>query len=1345
MKKIILLAFLILFTSLQAQTPARHTNGAVYGGHATAPTSPTPKDGQIYYNSGDKIYYRYNGTEWTSFNIFKFNLNASVAPTVDNDSSEGYSVASRWFDTTAKIEYVLLDSSAGSAVWEKTTKIDAADVVLDDTDLVVVPVTELQAFADGVDSALLKARGTGVTSTYVSTVSVGGTTFAQPAVKGEIHSDQGYFNINYAGATGVTVSDLTVSSTYIYIDNTGALAQQTTTPTRQDWSRKIFTMRIGVNTVTETIINFEYLNNPIGHYANSIRDLYQYLLLQGVPFKADQIITGRNSDLGFDVSAGTLMEFGGTGDIDNANIRSYDAVDNTSYNLMSRTDLVSSETDLVKFWDNAGTITALGSTTLVGHRLYRFSSGNFAMQYGQGNYANMALAKLGVTAEEYVLNPALKDATFFGWWFIESTATNTGGNTLTDFVEYTIGVQGGSSSFLSGALLKSNNLADIASAPTSRINLGLNTTANQTDSTDKRFISDAEQVVLDNFTASDTFTGDLAITGDVTAVNGLLSGAVGIGVTNMSSFFNQANQMVIGGSGNHGMTIYSSSSGNNVIAFADVADGANSGFNEGGTLLYAHSDNSMQFRTNGTQALSLNSDQTAAFASDVDITGDVTAVNYKATAALYGIETNGLYAPVGNELNIFTDNNNKDINITPHGTGKLVVSGDVTAEDGDFSGALDVTGTTTTETLNTTELQLGGTDIAPNEFIRDNSYYSFDGTSGSYARVTDTDINEFGEEDFTVSWRAKWITPDIGSMISKYDTADPGFDFNIASSSTWYFGIRGTGGGQVSAPVGITPTSLNNQWVFFTVRRINGVINCFINNNKGADFSSSTDISNSIDLSIAWRSSYFSKIDVKEVKLDNYGLTDSQVKDRYNGLPIPSEYVGADNVELVTNGDFATDTDWSKGTNWTISGGVASCDGTSLNALYQSLTVPLIGKTYQLKYNISNYTAGNIRFYYGGVFTSFVSSNGEYSVIINAISTDNALQTSMSSAFNGSIDNVSVTLVGNTLNLQSGKQDANWIDSDHDISATVTGATLNNLQGVSGTNGFFANDLKVLGDVNITGDVTAVDGDFSGFVGVGTTSSNISVDVRGNSSIGDGIQSGANQHDSGNRGYTRFGRFPQSEFNGFHSEVRDLGGGNNGGFVSFYTWGGNIASTREVGRFTETGNFGVNTTTASEKIEVNGNIKAINGIFSGDVTLVDNGKALFGTGGDLEIYHNGTNSIIEPAIENSEDLYIGGTKAFTTINYNAFDHIFAIDGTVRFGIADDKVSVSTDLGVGSTTGTAKLNVGGGIKMADDAATASLSKVGTLRYRTSGNNSYLDICMQTLSNTYVWVNIKTNSW
>jgi hypothetical protein len=350
----------------------------------------------------------------------------------------------------------------------------ALNTTVDPASLVVAPANDLQEFAEKVDGALLRARGTGVVTTYVSTVSVGGTTFAQPEVSGEINSDEGYFSVSYAGATGITVTTLSSPSTYVYIDNAGNLQQQTSIPTRQDWSRKMFTMRIAVDTVANTIIGFEYLNNPIGHYANSIRDLYTALIAQGVPFKGGQTITGRAADLGFDVSAGTIMEFGGTGDINNANVLSLDAVANATYDLLSRTAIATeNETNLVKFWDNAGTITALGSTTVVGHRLYRFSNGQFAMQYGQDNYANITLAKAGVLLEDYDLNPRLLNATFFGWWLIQETATNTGGTTLTDFREYTIGVQGGSSSGLAGCLLRGNNLSDLLDVPAARTNLGL--------------------------------------------------------------------------------------------------------------------------------------------------------------------------------------------------------------------------------------------------------------------------------------------------------------------------------------------------------------------------------------------------------------------------------------------------------------------------------------------------------------------------------------------------------------------------------------------------------------------------------------------------------------------------------------------------------------------------------------------------------------------------------------------------------------------------------------------------------------------------------------------------------
>jgi hypothetical protein len=351
----------------------------------------------------------------------------------------------------------------------------AANVSLDDTSLVVAVATDVQDFAEKSDAALLKARSTGISKTFnTASVSVGGTTFTIPAIEGEIYTAAGYYEIDYAGATGVTVTDLTEESTWIYVDNAGVLQQQTTLPTRDDWAGKLFVIRIAVDTSTSTIVSFEYTSNTLGHYSNTIRDIVRVLVANGVPLKEGQLITGRAGNLGFDVTAGSIVKVGATGDVFNANTVPFNQVTNAEFFLSTRTAYdAGGNTALPKFWDNAGSLVVLGSGTFVGHRLYRFTSGNFVLQYGQGNYANLTLAKAGVLLENYVLNPVLKEATFFGWWFVSSTASNTGGNTLTDFVEYTIGITGGSNGALSGCVLRGNNGSDFLDKAAVAVNLDL--------------------------------------------------------------------------------------------------------------------------------------------------------------------------------------------------------------------------------------------------------------------------------------------------------------------------------------------------------------------------------------------------------------------------------------------------------------------------------------------------------------------------------------------------------------------------------------------------------------------------------------------------------------------------------------------------------------------------------------------------------------------------------------------------------------------------------------------------------------------------------------------------------
>ena len=57
----------------------------------------------------------------------------------------------------------------------------------------------------------------------------------------------------------------------------------------------------------------------------------------------------------------------------------------------------------------------------------------------------------------------------------------------------------------------------------------------------------------------------------------------------------------------------------------------------------------------------------------------------------------------------------------------------------------------------------------------------------------------------------------------------------------------------------------------------------------------------------------------------------------------------------------------------------------------------------------------------------------------------------------------------------------------------------------------------------------------------------------------------------------------------------------------------------------------------------------------------------------------------------------------------------------------------------------KIQANSSVMVGDNTATPSSSDAGAIRYRVSGNNSYVDVCMRTGSTTYAWVNIVQNQW
>ena len=116
----------------------------------------------------------------------------------------------------------------------------------------------------------------------------------------------------------------------------------------------------------------------------------------------------------------------------------------------------------------------------------------------------------------------------------------------------------------------------------------------------------------------------------------------------------------------------------------------------------------------------------------------------------------------------------------------------------------------------------------------------------------------------------------------------------------------------------------------------------------------------------------------------------------------------------MTNGGFATDTDWTKGTGWTINTttGVASHAAGSSGNLDQS--IPLVtGAAYEVRLTLSNVSAGQAQVYLQGSAAENVSaplnSNGNYSfTLVAGTASSYDFRVNGSSTFVGSIDNISV-------------------------------------------------------------------------------------------------------------------------------------------------------------------------------------------------------------------------------------------------------------------------------------------------------------------------------------------------
>ena len=141
--------------------------------------------------------------------------------------------------------------------------------------------------------------------------------------------------------------------------------------------------------------------------------------------------------------------------------------------------------------------------------------------------------------------------------------------------------------------------------------------------------------------------------------------------------------------------------------------------------------------------------------------------------------------------------------------------------------------------------------------------------------------------------------------------------------------------------------------------------------------------------------------------------------------------------ELVTNGDFDTDSDWSNSGSWSIGNGVATYDGL-LNVKRMFQTVNFVqNKIYKISFNVTNTEDDYIDLFFGQDATALIGRTDyavgsyEFYVTANSTSQNLSIYAYNTSYSGGSIDNVSVKEVGQNWTVTQSGSDTITIENGY--------------------------------------------------------------------------------------------------------------------------------------------------------------------------------------------------------------------------------------------------------------------------------------------------------------------------
>lgn len=219
-------------------------------------------------------------------------------------------------------------------------------------------------------------------------------------------------SINCSAQTAVSVTNLaTADSTYISVSPSCTIIQSTSFPTQVQRRTNAFIGRLShINRTSVTVVTS--LANLVVDSNSQLYDLYDAI---GAFNISGNVISPNGANLSFNRSAGSIFRRSANypSSKQNPHVVSFSSA--TASNFLRSTQTATNPTPVnvidVANYDVAGTVTAipgLGGTS-TNRRVYIFSTGTIAIQYGQVTYGSLANAIAGITTESFVVNPQLSE------------------------------------------------------------------------------------------------------------------------------------------------------------------------------------------------------------------------------------------------------------------------------------------------------------------------------------------------------------------------------------------------------------------------------------------------------------------------------------------------------------------------------------------------------------------------------------------------------------------------------------------------------------------------------------------------------------------------------------------------------------------------------------------------------------------------------------------------------------------------------------------------------------------------------------------------------------------------